>query len=87
MTLSVGSQPPQAVPALVHFLISAKVLQVPSLIFSVICPFETFLQEQIWVSSGKRSISSPSSPGLLIISSEGDNGNGFLDLAKAENFV
>src|SRR5262245_50527918 len=51
MSVTSGTQPPQPVPALVHFF-SSPLSTIPlSLIAEQICPLLTLLHEQIWQSS------------------------------------
>src|SRR5690606_40308500 len=71
--LSIGTQPPQEVPAVVQLLMPAM-SQAPSAMAPQIEPLETLLQEQICASSG--SASAPSSAPAGEISAAGSAGSG-----------
>src|SRR5699024_3115486 len=61
-SLTIGRQPPQPVPALVHALISATCESPFSAMALHISPLVTFSQEQICASSGRLSIPPPVGP-------------------------
>src|SRR5687768_13826100 len=60
-SFTMGTQPPQPVPALVHFL-TASMVSLPSPTALQISPFETLSQLQINASSGKLETPAPPSP-------------------------
>src|SRR5690349_6375969 len=76
-SLTIGTQPPQPVPAFVHFLTPSSVVQPASVTEEQIAPLLTASQEQISASSGKLITHAPSfAPPLLPrIASSGSGGN------------
>src|SRR5690242_12916934 len=60
-SFSMGTQPPQPVPPLVHFFIASTVSQPPVTALQI-CPLVTFSQLHIKASSGKEATPAPASP-------------------------
>src|ERR1041384_7752932 len=85
-----GTQPPQPVPALVHFLIES-IVSFPSHTALQISPFETLSQLQIKASSGRLATPAPPSlpapPRAPRITSSGLGGNTTLFLVVCSNIL